>query len=287
MMATSSAASSSKGAAARVADRAASAAAKTRSTIARVGLVGKAMLYGIFALLAINVATNSGSTTTSGAIEGLARESFGQVLLVVLTVGLVTLVAWKLLQAVTGDPVEGSEVTDRAKFALTGLSYAGVAAVAVAVLVANWEGSTSSAGDGNSKQEATALVLGWPAGQWLVGIGGLAVVGFGAYEGYRNAVQGAFADRLDTRSLDQSTASGVELAGRAGYGVKSTITALVGGFLIIAGLQHDPNETKGISGVLKELADTAWGGVLLWAVAAGLILFALFTLAEAKLRRTT
>jgi hypothetical protein len=271
----------------RVAEKGESAAAETRSKIARVALVGKAMLYGIFALLAVNVVTNSGSTSTSGAIEELARGSWGQALLIALTIGLVTLVAWRGLQAIVGDPVEGSDATDRAKYGATGLSYAGVAAIAIGVLMANWGQSTSSGGGGgDTKQKATSTVLGWPGGQWLVIIGGLAILAFGLYEFYRNAVEGAFTDRLDTGDLDPSAERAVEIAGRAGYAAQATITAIAGAFLVAAGVQHDPDETKGISGVLKEMADTAWGGVLLWAAAAGLIAFALFTLAEARLRRT-
>ena len=139
------------GSAARAASHAAKrtelAAAETRSTVARVGLVGKAMLYGIFALISINLATNSGSTTTDGAIENLARGSFGRVLLIVLTIGLIALVGWKALQAIAGDPIEGSDASDRAVFALKGLSYLGVATASVAVLIANWsDSSTASSG---------------------------------------------------------------------------------------------------------------------------------------------
>ncbi len=262
-------------------------AAETRSTIARVGLVGKAMLYGIFALIAVNLATNSGSTTTDGAIENLASGSFGRVLLIVLTVGLVTLVAWKALQALAGDPVEGSEASDRAKFALKGLSYFGVAAASVAVLVANWGGGSNSSGGGGGKQEATATVLGWPGGQFLVVLAGLGIIAFGLYELYKHALNAGFLERLDLASLDASAEEGIELAGRVGYAAHGTITAIAGVFLLVAGVQHDPDETKGLSGVLQELADATWGTILLWVIAVGLILFALFTLAEAKLRRAT
>ena len=281
-------ASSSTGAASDAVATTTSAAAEARSTIARLALVGKAMLHGIFALLAINIATNSGSATTTGAIENLARDRYGQFLLIALTAGLLALVAWKALQAIAGDPVDGSDLTDRATYGLTGASYATVAVAAVTVLVANWGGPTSPAsGGGNGKEEATATVLAWPGGQWLVVAGGLLIAGFGAYELYRNTVRAAFLERLDTSSLDPNVERSVEIAGRSGYAVRSVTTILVGCFLVVAGVQHDPDETKGLSGVLQELAATPWGGALLWMTAIGLFLYGLFTLAEAKLRRST
>ncbi|MEL7155461.1 MAG: DUF1206 domain-containing protein, partial [Actinomycetota bacterium] len=89
-------------------------ASKRRSQVARIGLVGRGLLYGTLGLLVTQVATGDrSSASTTGAVERVAAAPFGQVLLVVLTVTLLALVAWKALQAVAGDPIEGSEVADR------------------------------------------------------------------------------------------------------------------------------------------------------------------------------
>ena len=58
-------------------------------------------------------------------------------------------------------------------------------------------------------------------------------------------------------------------------------------FFVVAGVQYDPNESKGISGSLQELAEHSWGRILLWATAVGLFLFGLFCLAESRYRRHT
>lgn len=81
--------------------------------------------------------------------------------MIVLAVGLVALVLWKASQAVAGDPVDGSEATDRAKYAVKAFLYAGSAATAVTILIANWSSgsSGSSSSDGGSrrgKQKAAA-----------------------------------------------------------------------------------------------------------------------------------
>ena len=58
-------------------------------------------------------------------------------------------------------------------------------------------------------------------------------------------------------------------------------------FFIVAAAQHDPSESKGISGSLQELAEHSWGRVLLWATAIGLFLFGIYCLAEAQYRKHT
>ena len=213
----------------------------------------------------------------------------GRFLLIGLSVALLALVAWKVLQAVAGDPVEGSDPTDRGKYALKAVTYGGLAATSVSVLIANWDsGSSSGSGGSNdSEQQATATVLEWPAGQWLVVIGGVAIAGFAIYELYKYAYDAEFMSRLDTSSMSESTRDGVEWSGRVGYAGKSTITAVIGVLLIVAGVRHDPDETEGLSGALRELSDTGWGTALLVFVAVGLFLFAAFSFVEARFRRTT
>lgn len=260
-----------------------------RSSAARPGLIGRGLFYLLFGLLALDLAFGS-SGSSEGAVERVASAPFGRFLLIGLTVALVSLVGWKVLQAVAGDPVEGSEAKDRAKYALKALTYAGLAATSITLLIANWDSSGSSSGSGSSSStqtEATATVLEWPAGQWLVVLGGIAIVGFAIYEAYKQAIEAEFAQRLDTFSLDRSAQQGVEWIGRAGYAGKSAITVVIGMFLVIAGLQHDPGETEGLSGALRQLSESGWGTALLVFVGAGLFLFAAFSFIEVKYRRTT
>ncbi len=264
-------------------------AGAARSSIARPGLIGRGLFYLLFGILALDLAFGS-SDSSQGAVERVASAPFGRWLLIGLTIALVALVVWKVLQAAIGDPVEGSEASDRAKYALKALAYAGLAATSITVLINNWDsgGSTSSSGgSSDTKTQATATVLEWPGGQWLVIIGGLGIIAFSIYEAYKYALNAEFLERLDTSSLDESTQQGVEWSGRIGYAGKSAITAVVGIFLVIAGLQHDPNETKGLSGALRSLTESGWGTALLVFVGAGLFLYAAFSFVEAAYRRTT
>lgn len=271
------------------ADDAEQTAADWRSTIARVGLTGRALLYTVFGIFAIDVATGGGGAeTTEGALEGFAGSTYGRLLLLGLCVGLVALVAWKALQAAAGDPVEGSEPTDRAEYAMKGLVYAAVLASAASVLIANWGSSSGqSSGGGSSKQEATATVLDWPGGQFLVIAAGLGIVGFGLSQLWTDAWKGGFMQRIDTSTVSKEAGDVIETGGRAGYVAKGVTTVIVGGFLAVAGWQHDSSDTTGLSGAISELGGSGWGGALLWVVSIGMFGFAAFSLVEAALRRAS
>lgn len=276
------------------------AAADRRSSVARIGLVGKALLYLTFGLLAIDVATGgNGASSTAGAIERVAGGSPGQVLLIGLCIGLAALVVWKVLQAVAGDPLEGSDTSDRAKYAAKAVVYAGALVAAIGVLAANWStgsGSTSGgssgsgesgSGGGSTESQATATVLEWPAGQALVIAAGFGIIAFGLYELYQHTLQAAFLDRLDLRGRSDAVDHAVEVAGRAGYAASGGTTVVIGVFFVVAGMNHDPDEATGLSGALQELADTGWGPWLLWAIGLGLLGYAAFSLVEAAFRRST
>ena len=72
-----------------------------------------------------------------------------------------------------------------------------------------------------------------------------------------------------------------------GYAGSGAVTIGVGVFLFLAGMQYDPDNVKGLSGLLAELAGNGWGQLALWLIALGLLAYGLFALAEARYRRAT
>ncbi|CAA9249873.1 MAG: hypothetical protein AVDCRST_MAG50-2545 [uncultured Acidimicrobiales bacterium] len=225
-------------------------------------------------------------TTTTGAIEQIARQPFGQVLLVALTIGLASLTLWNVLLAATGDPVEGSERKDRVKFAAKAAIYAGVTLSSARVLGDNRGRSGGGGGGSPGEQQAAARLLDLPAGTFLTGLAGLAVAGFGLYVIYHHGLQKHFMKRLAHRDMSHEVERAVGLAGRAGYTAKGLVFTTVGALLVVAALQHDANQAGGLSAALHTLAGVAWGRVLLWIIAFGLVLYGVFSLAEARYRRT-
>ncbi|WP_420450667.1 DUF1206 domain-containing protein [Ilumatobacter sp.] len=267
-----------------------STAVDVRRKVGPVGLVGKGILYFSLGLLIINVAqgdSSSESASKAGAIENVASAPFGKFLLIILAVGLVALVAWKALQAIVGDPIDGDDASDRAKSAVKAVLYLSSAVTAVSVLIANWSsgssGGSGGGGGGDSQQQAASVIMEWPGGRWIVMVLGLAAIGYGAYQIYEYTVNAEFMERLAT--TDDTTRTTIRTAGRVGYAGRALLVIGLGVFFLVAGIQHDPDEVKGLSGLLSDLSGNTLGQIVLWIIAIGTVAYGAFALAEAKFRR--
>jgi hypothetical protein len=254
-----------------------------KDAIGRIGLVGRGVLYGVVALLALELAIGSpdGEASSDGALAWLASRPFGKFLLVVMTIALFSLAIWRLLDALVGDPVEGDDASDRARFLAKSAVYFALAFGALSTTMANWGSSTgagSGSGDGDSERKATGVVLDWPMGRWLVAAVGLGVVGYAVFMFKHHAVDEKFMKRLSTDS------NLVHPLGRFGYGARSVVWAIVGLLLLQAAATYDPSKAGGLSTALQKLAATAGGPWLLGLVAIGLFSFGAFCVAEARFR---
>ena len=183
-------------------------AAKARDwkeSIGRVGLVGQGVVATIVGLLAIRIAMGDKdeAATSEGAVAWLAQQPFGKFLLVALTVALFALAIWRFLCALMGDPVEGSEPKDRIKYAVLGVIYLLLAITTLGITIANWTGEGDTEGSGSTgdegSQQATSTLFDWPAGRWLVGILGAAIIGYAGYNFYKQVITKKFAERLERR----------------------------------------------------------------------------------------
>jgi hypothetical protein len=257
-----------------------------REPLGRAGIAARGVLYLILGILAIQFArgqTSSDEVSQTGAFAKLAEQPFGKFLLVALIAGLIALALWRFLQAAVGDPVEGDEAKDRARYLGKGIIYSALVVTAVKVAMDAWDGGGAASESGNQQnQEAASTLFDLPGGRWLVALLGVVLVGVGVYHVYKHAINAKFMERITPPG---QTAKGIEAIGRAGYGARGIVFAISGIFFIVAAVQHDPEESKGISGVLQELANQSWGQVVLWAVAIGLLMFGLFCFAESAYRR--
>lgn len=274
----------------RVGRRAPSAASgRWKEALGRLGLVGKGAVFLLVGILAVRVAVGDTGTDASqtGAVEYVARQPFGRFLLVALTAALFALAIWRLLEVVTGDPVEGDDAKSRLKYGVAGLLYLGLASSALTITLANWGkdtggGAGGAGGGGGGQERAAGQVLDWPGGRWLVALGGALVIAFALYTVKKHVLDKEFVERI-TEPGDGWVAH----LGQAGYAARAVVYSIVGVFLVQAAIAYDPDEAKGLSESLRSLADSSWGQVVLWAVALGLIAFGVFTLAEARYRRAT
>jgi hypothetical protein len=258
-----------------------------RAPLARFGLLAKAALFGALGVLAIQVARGDRSAdtvSTQGAIQLVATQPVGRWLLVILTVGLFALAIWQALLVATGDPVQGSKISDRVTYAVKAVLYFGTGWTSLMVLMGDW-GAAGSTGGTDSPQQAAATAMVLPGGPWLVGLAGAAIIALGVYQAHAHAWHRAFMRRMDRARMSRRVDRWVERAGRWGYGARASVLVTTGIFLVVAAMQHDPREAVGVGGALDRVAAQPWGDAGLWFVAIGFVAYGIFCIAEARYRR--
>lgn len=254
--------------------------------LARLGFATKGLVYILIGGLAVMVALGQGGETTDrkGAVTLLQDQPFGNLLLILVTIGLFGFALWEFIAAIFDTEGKGSEpkgIASRLGYAGVGISYAGLGLAALQlVLGAGSAGQNSDA----TAQDWTARLLNWPFGTFLVILAGLAIIGFGLFRFYK-IIKGKFEENLELGQMKEQTRQIVCWLARFGLGAQGIVFGLIGVFLIVAALQHNPGEARGLGGTLQKLAEQSYGPILLGIVAFGLVAYGLFSLFEARYHR--
>jgi hypothetical protein len=249
--------------------------------LSRAGFVARALIYGIIGLLAFDLAVRQGGKITNqqGALRTVEQHPFGHWLLAFLAIGLGGYAIWRLFRAALGHGREGADKGIARIGALgSGLVYAALCVVAVQILT-----GPGTSGQGNTKKTA-ADVFGWPGGRWLVGIAGLVLAGVACYQLVRG-IRKKFLDDSKTDQMSRPVYKAFTVLGTIGHVARAVVFGMIAFFLIKAAYDYKANEAIGLDGALGKLYNGAYGAWLLGAVAAGLIVFACFSLVEARYRK--
>jgi hypothetical protein len=250
--------------------------------LARAGLVARGAVYFVIGLLALELAFGEGGKTTDqqGAMKAIAGQSYGKALLVLLAIGLAGYAIWRLTRAAIGHGAEQrDEPSDRVAAAASGIVYASLCVVAIGILVGSGSESSSA-----KAKETTAGVLGWSGGTVIVAIVGVILVGVAAYQGYEG-ISEEFLEDAKTGEMSESVRKVYTALGVFGLIARAVIFALVGYGVIKAAVEYDAKEAVGLDGALHKLTQTSAGPWLLAIVAAGLMGFALYSIADARYRK--
>jgi len=255
------------------------------AVLARTGLVAKGISYGLVGVLAIGVAVDAGGRATSrqGALQSLAGESWGKVVLALLAAGFAAYTAWRLVQvfAERGDADDGALKTwgKRAGYAGRAVVYGALTWSTLLLLFGSGEEGKSQT---EKTQEHTDWALSWPAGRWIVALAGAVVVGVGAWNVYR-ALTAKFEDKW-RGGMSATARRWGRRAGVAGHIARGAVFGLIGVFVVKAALDYDPKEAIGLDGALQKLARADYGPWLLGATAAGFVAYGVYCLVDARYR---
>jgi hypothetical protein len=238
------------------------------------------VVYGVIGVLALELAVGAGGKTTSqsGALQTIARQPFGEVLLIALAIGLGAYALWSVIDAVAGSrPDDDGALKRRVSAIASAIAYGALCLVAVKLVV----GARASSG---SPRPAAAGILGWPGGPVIVAVGGLVVLGVGVYQGYKGLAR-TFLEDSDTARMSQGAREAFTALGLVGYVARAVIFILIGYGLVKAAVTYSAKSAVGLDGALQKLAHASAGPLLLGIVAVGFIAFALYSIADARYHR--
>ena len=248
--------------------------------LARVGLVARGVVYGVIGVLALKLAVGSGGKTTSqsGALQTIARQSFGEVLLVALAIGLGAYAIWRLIDGIVGArPHDDGALERRVSAVGSAVAYAALCVTAIKIIA----GAHASSG---SPKPAAAGILGWPGGPVIVALAGLVVLGVAVYQGHKGIAK-KFLEDSDTGRMSRGTRTAFTALGVVGHVARAVTFLLIGYGLIKAALDYSAKSAVGLDGALQKLVHASAGPLLLGIVALGFIAFALYSIADARYHR--
>jgi Domain of Unknown Function (DUF1206) len=248
--------------------------------LARAGLTARGIIYILIGWVAILVAVGHSSREADqeGALQLLVGKPYGLVSLWLLGIGFVCYALWRLSEAAFGVTGEGNGAGPRLKSLVRGLVYAGFAYLTFQVI------SGAQKSQAVRQQDVTASVMHHAGGRWLVGIVGLIVVIAGVAliaEGVRRK----FMRHLETSRMSPRARRIVKWLGVIGTTARGVVFALAGVLVIDAAVTYSPSKAGGVDKALLTLRDQPFGGFLLGLAAAGLIIFGIYGLCEARWRR--
>jgi hypothetical protein len=252
-------------------------------SLARLGYASKAVIYAIVGALAIAAALQRGGriTDTSGALRVILSQPFGQLILVVLGVGLCGYAAWRFLDAWKDPDRRGHDfggLVIRIGNVIRGAVYGALGFEAFR-LARGLRGS-----NGREAEMWTARIMQWPLGDWLIGIAGLIVAIYGISQ-IVDAIKVHVEDTIDLSGVPPRWRTPVARVSRFGVGARGVIIAVLGVFLTRAALTHDPGEAAGTRESVLEIANAVQGRWLLAAMAAGLFAYGVDQALHARCRR--
>jgi hypothetical protein len=251
--------------------------------LARLGFLARAILYMTIGALATAAALRLGGTPamgSRGAMAHLINAPLGEVLLVVISIGLFGSAAWRFVEGVVDPEHHGKGAKGLAKRTRSislGVIHVALAISAIKLVV----GDLDAASDGTNTQHWTAKAMATPGGTVLLWIVAAGFVAYGLYQLY-NAWRAKLNKRLSLGRLSRRTQRFVIGASRFGIAARGVVFATIG-VLLARGIQHhDPRDARGIKAALFELFEFGRGPFLL--VATGLVAYGIYQLINARYR---
>jgi hypothetical protein len=253
---------------------------KWTETFARFGIISKGIVYCLVGVLTFMAALGMRGENASKneAFKLIYEQPFGKILLIIVAVGLLGYVTWRFFQSVYDIDSKGNDTNAR----LTRIGYGFSALIYFVMAIYAMKLALAGAGGGEDSQKfVVSKILEYPAGEWIIGIAGLLIIGNGIRQIY-TAVTGNF-----MKNVQVTSSKHIDLfrkAGIAGYVARGVVLLIIGYFFLRAALHHNANEAIGTKEAFSFLQHT-FGSVLMGVVAAGLIGYGVFMFVKGRYQK--
>lgn len=253
--------------------------------LVRLGYATKGAVYGLIGILALAAAFGSGGKTTdsSGALLTIASQPFGSILLIGTAIGLAGYAIWRLIETFLDPENKGRDakgIGTRLGYLSSGIAYGALSVEAASLALR----ANRSGGSGNSSADWTARVMAQPFGRWLVGLVGVLAIGLGLYFIYK-AYKAKFRRKMDLSELSAQQKNLLIQVCRFGVAARGLVFMAIGFFILQAAYKFDPNEVRGLDGVLQAFASQPFGKVLLAFISLGLVAYGIYLFVQARYLR--
>ena len=258
--------------------------------LTRVGWLSKGFVFVVIGAIALRIATHSwsnGNTPANqdGALDVIAAQPLGTLLLTAVSVGLLVFMVWNLAQAFVPGSTELDPlgVAKRVGWFGLGIFYG---LVGVAGLRQAWgsSGDGRTAGGATDPAGLTARVLDAPGGRLIVVLAAAVVAAIGLYHA-RKGWERDFLDDVETDDLSVDQRRWLGRLGVVGFLARGFVLFVVAAFLVEAAIEYDADEAVGLDGALREMASVGQGRALLLATAAGFVMAGLYDMVTFRRQR--
>ncbi|MBR0553168.1 DUF1206 domain-containing protein [Stakelama marina] len=237
--------------------------------LARAGYVARAIVYFMLGYLTLATAQTEGTTTVLDDIHNLPA---GTVVLVATGIGLIGYGIFRAYGAILDIEGNGTDFEGIGK--RIGHIASGIAHLILAYLAIRLAFGHSSAASGNGGNQAASTVMSFTGGQIVLGLVGIGFA-LAAFDQAVRAVTAKFMSLLEAR-----TPHWAEIVGRIGFAARAVVFAVLAWKIIGAAWKRHADQI-GFQAALEALRDISW---LYYSVAAGLLVFGIFSLVMARYR---
>jgi hypothetical protein len=251
--------------------------------LTRFGYIAHGVMYLLVGTLAVVAAFDWRARTTDayGAMATFLSHDGGKAVLVLLAAGLVSFSIWSALQCIMdAERLGRSFVSILVRAGFLGSSVGHLLLCFAALnLVFGWEPPKPDA-EGQIK-DWSYLIFALPGGRWfIVAVALVIFLASGAI--IRNGWTGGFKTRL---ADDRFVRCLVIPLGRVGLISQGTTFCLIGVFLLAAALLNEPDQARGVAGLLGALKQQPNGWILLMAAAVGLMTYGIYGMIQSFCRK--